>query len=154
MLPKPFTKEGLLHMLEKHLGHLKKGPDGIDGLPPPTAQSMAQSSTTHSLKDESSPGESPSTINNWHSPSQFSGVSPTVPNHYMHAMHTPGSYGIDHSPLQYQAPQPPLGGQRQNQHRRQISEMSGGDDMLNDPKRQRILVQNPSGMIPMQRRPG
>jgi len=171
VLPKPFTKEGLLNMLEKHLGHLKKGPhDGIHALPPPppTAHPMAhQSSTTHSLKDDSSPGESPSTITNWNSPSaQFPGVSPTIPTtHYMHSMHThphpPPGYGIDHSPLQYQTSQNPLGGpppqrqgQAQGQHRRQVSEMSGPDDMLGDAKRQRILVQNAGGMNPMQRRPG
>ena len=27
ILPKPFTKEGLLHLLEKHLNHLKKHPN-------------------------------------------------------------------------------------------------------------------------------
>lgn len=168
VLPKPFTKEGLLNMLEKHLGHLKKAPhDGIDALPPPppTAHPMAhQSSTTHSLKDESSPGESPSTITNWNSPSgQFPGVSPTIPTtHYMHAIHThpPTAYAIDHSPLQYQTPQTPLSAPPQRhpqasaQHRRQVSEMAGPDDLLGDAKRQRILVQNAGGMNPMQRRPG
>ena len=175
VLPKPFTKEGLLNMLEKHLGHLKKGPhhDCIDTLAPqpaPTAHPMAhQSSTTHSLKDESSPGESPSTVTNWNSPSaQFPGLSPTIPTtHYMHPIHPhplphpPPGYAIDHSPLQYQTPHTPLAapphrqGQPQTQHRRQLSEMSGPDDLLADAKRQRVLVQNAGGMgNPMQRRPG
>ena len=159
VLPKPFTKEGLLNMLEKHLGHLKKGPEGIDALPPPTAQSMAQSSTAQSLKEESSPGESPSTITTWHSPNQFTGVSPTVPNHYMQSVHQPPTYGMDHSPLQYQPPPPqtPLAAparQNQQQHRRQVSDMTGGDDVSNDAKRQRVFVQNPSAMSQMPRRPG
>lgn len=162
-------------MLEKHLGHLKKGPhDTIDALPPPlptTTHPMAhQASTTHSLKDDSSPSDSPSTIGNWNSPSaQFPGVSPTLPaNHYMHAIHPhahqhpPPPYAIDHSPLQYQTPQTPLAAPplRQShpaqpaQHRRQVSEMAGPDDLLGDAKRQRVLVQTAGGMNPMQRRPG
>ena len=73
VLPKPFTKEGLLNMLEKHLGHLKK-PDY--DMMPPSATAMTQHSTAHSIKDEASPGQSPSTMSTWHSPSQFSGISP------------------------------------------------------------------------------
>ena len=35
VLPKPFTKEGLLHMLEKHLPHLKKPVSHMDGMVAP-----------------------------------------------------------------------------------------------------------------------
>jgi hypothetical protein len=50
VLPKPFTKEGLLTLLEKHLGHLKEQK--------PTSQAKSPASS-------------------WHSPNQLGGVSPT-----------------------------------------------------------------------------
>ncbi|KAH0548542.1 hypothetical protein GP486_007914 [Trichoglossum hirsutum] len=50
VLPKPFTKEGLLNLLEKHLSHLKEKPPA---------------------QTKSSPAGS------WHSPNQLAGVSPT-----------------------------------------------------------------------------
>ena len=156
VLPKPFTKDGLLNMLEKHLGHLKKLPEGIE-IVPNTASTMAHSSTAHSIKDESSPGESPSTISNWNSPGQFSGISPTVTNsshQYMQPVHTPTGYSIDHSGMPFQPPQTPLGAPpRGIQHRRQVSEMAGVDDIGNDPKRPRIYAQTNAAMSQM-RRPG
>ena len=156
VLPKPFTKEGLLNMLEKHLGHLKKLPDGIDLLPN-TASTMTHSSTAQSIKDESSPGQSPSTASNWNSPGQFSGISPTVTNassQYMQSVHTPTGYNMDHSTMHFQQPQTPLGAPpRGAQHRRQHSEMTGVDDMSNDPKRPRIFAQT-NAAIGQMRRPG
>ena len=144
VLPKPFTKEGLLQMLEKHLGHLKKIPDGMDAIVPHAASSMPQSSATQSLKDENSPTQSPSTVSNWQSPGQFSGISPThaaAPNHYMQPAPPQTPYGIDQSPLQYQPPHTPLAAPRQTQHRRQISELAGGEDFSSDSKRQRMYNQ-------------
>jgi osomolarity two-component system, response regulator SKN7 len=57
VLPKPFTKEGLLNMLEKHLQHLKKPLHGMDamGVPQPV-QPLAHTSAKQSMKDEDSPG--------------------------------------------------------------------------------------------------
>ena len=158
VLPKPFTKEGLLHMLEKHLGHLKKMPEGMDPMMPPSASSIAHGSAGQSLKDESSPNQSPSTISNWQSPGQFQGISPTHTaglNHYMQPMHQAAAYGMDQSPLQYQPPNTPLGAPGQTQHRRQISEVTT-DEYPNDAKRQRMYGQpNAIPMNPMQRgRPG
>lgn len=151
VLPKPFTKEGLLNMLEKHLGHLKQMPDGMEPMAPHAASSINQTSAGHSLKDESSPAQSPSTISNWQSPGQFTGISPThaaPPHQYMQPMHQ--NFGQEHSPVQYQSPHTPLGAPRQMQHRRQISEI-GADDISNDPKRQRIYDQtHPMGLTPMQ----
>ena len=156
VLPKPFTKEGLLNMLEKHLGHLKKLPDGMEAVQPQTASSMPRSSTTQSIKDDSSPGQSPSTISNWQSPGQFSGISPTVTSassQYMQP-HTPTGYGIEHG-MQFPPPATPLGAPPPRiapGHRRQISDMSGGDDLANDPKRQRLYAQpNAAIMGQMQR---
>ena len=151
VLPKPFTKEGLLNMLEKHLGHLKQIPGGMEPMAPHGGSSIAQTSTGHSLKDESSPAPSPSTISNWQSPGQFTGISPThaaAPQQFMHPMH-PG-YGHDQSPMQFQSPHTPLGAPRtQMQHRRQISEI-GAEDLSSDSKRQRMYEQaNPMGMNPM-----
>jgi len=96
VLPKPFTKEGLLSMLEKHLSHLKKSGHPGSGLEPPpqvpTASSMGGgaplnhqttqgSSHRPSLKDEASPGASPATVSTtWNSPMQPQGMSPPTSN--------------------------------------------------------------------------
>lgn len=141
VLPKPFTKEGLLNMLEKHLGHLKRMPDGME--PMNVQQSLAQSSVGNSLKDENSPAPSPSTISNWQSPGQFSGMPPAQggpPQSYMQPMHSAGGYSQEPSPLSYQPPHTPLGGPGPMHHRRQLSELDP-DIMSNDPKRQRMYDQ-------------
>lgn len=141
VLPKPFTKEGLLQMLEKHLGHLKKIPDGMETMVPHAPSSMPQSSATQSLKDENSPTQSPSTIANWQSPGQFQGISPThapASSHFMQPVQPSTPYGMDHSSMQYHSPHNPLGGPRQTQHRRQISELAGSEDLSSDSKRQRM----------------
>ena len=157
VLPKPFTKEGLLNMLEKHLGHLKKIPEGMDNVPPHTGITHIPTSASQSMKDESSPHESPSTIGNWQSPAQFSGISPTgsLPSQQFTApMAPPGAYGMDGSPMQYNAPQTPLSAPaRQQHHRRQVSDIAGGDDLINDAKRQRMYQQQaPLTMNQMHRR--
>ena len=150
VLPKPFTKEGLLQMLEKHLGHLKKLPDGMEAMMHHPTASLAQGSATQSLKDESSPTQSPSTISNWQSPGQFPGISPTAhtapPHQFMQPMHPQAAYGMDQSPIQFQPPQTPLGAPRHTQHRRQISELANVDEFPNDPKRQRVYGQ-PNGIV-------
>ncbi|KAL9026109.1 MAG: hypothetical protein Q9196_005175 [Gyalolechia fulgens] len=139
VLPKPFTKEGLLGMLEKHLGHLKKMPNGMEPIVPHSASSLPQTSAAQSLKDESSPNQSPSTISNWHSPGHF----PTTggPTPYMQPMHPAGGYPMDQGQMQFQQLHPSLGAPRQTPHRRQISDMAGGDELNNDPKRQRMFAQ-------------
>ncbi len=162
VLPKPFTKEGLLSMLEKHLGHLKKMPNGMpngmEPMVPHSASSIPQTSAAQSLKDESSPNQSPSTISNWHSPGHFQGISPTAagPNPFMQPMHHAGAYGIEHGQIQFQQAHTPLGAPRQAPHRRQISEIAGGDELNNEQKRQRMFAQqNAMAMSHMQRaRPG
>ena len=150
VLPKPFTKEGLLNMLEKHLGHLKHMADGMESMAPHPGSSIPQSSAGQSLKDESSPAPSPSTISNWQSPGQFAGISPTqaaAPHQFMHPMHA--GYNQEQTPVQFQAPHTPLGAPRPMQHRRQISEV-GGEDVSSDAKRQRMYDQSiPLGMNPM-----
>ncbi|KAL8938551.1 MAG: hypothetical protein Q9216_003837 [Gyalolechia sp. 2 TL-2023] len=158
VLPKPFTKEGLLGMLEKHLGHLKKMPNGMEPIVPHSASSLPQTSAAQSLKDESSPNQSPSTISNWHSPGHFQGISPTTagPNHYMQPMHPGAGFPMEQGQMQFQQLHTPHGAPRQAPHRRQISDMAGGDELSNDPKRQRMYAQqNAIAMNQMQRpRPG
>lgn len=110
VLPKPFTKEGLLTMLEKHLAHLKKGHPGasLEGPPSlptgvssvsvgggaPLAQQPKPASSRQSLKDETSPGASPATVStNWNSPMQPAGMSPVAnnamsPDEYMNAVNS------------------------------------------------------------------
>ncbi|KAL1636624.1 kinase-regulated stress-responsive transcription factor skn7 [Diplodia intermedia] len=169
VLPKPFTKEGLLQMLEKHLAHLKKPGHGMDAMVPPAVQApqpLPQSSNRPSLKDEDSPAKSPTTGSNWNSPSQMPGVSPvgsTVADEYMGAVPGhPGPYGVPPGAAPLQAgmpyntsPQLAMGARQPSaQHRRQISEISGGDD-LNAPNKRQQLYANaqlqPQAMNPMQR---
>jgi osomolarity two-component system response regulator SKN7 len=167
VLPKPFTKEGLLHMLEKHLVHLKKPINQSDAMAAPQPVQIARQLV---LKEEDSPAKSPQTVSNWNSPSQMPGVSPVgsaVPDDFAQAMQGqpvqhPGAYGVNpmqssmgystspHMQMQGrpQQPQQPAG------HRRQVSEMSGGDDLNNPAKRQQMYapqMQQPMG--PMQPRP-
>lgn len=157
VLPKPFTKEGLLSMLEKHLSHLKKLTNGLEPMVPHSASSIPQTSAAQSLKDENSPNQSPSAIANWQSPGHFQGISPTAaaPNPYMQQMHPAPGFGMDHGPLQFQQPHTPLGAPRQTSHRRQASDVIG-DELNADPKRQRMFTQqNANAMNHMQRaRPG
>lgn len=175
VLPKPFTKEGLLHMLEKHLAHLKK-PAGMDGMVPPQMQTL---SNRQSIKDEDSPAKSPATTGTWNSPNQVPGVSPVASNvtdEYMHpgahpgphpGVHPqhPGAYAVSNpmqasmayntSPQgQMQRPPQHAGPPPQPQHRRQISDISGGEDMNNPAKRQQMYgapMQPHTPMNPMQR---
>ncbi|KAL6710551.1 kinase-regulated stress-responsive transcription factor skn7 [Coniothyrium glycines] len=169
VLPKPFTKEGLLHMLEKHLVHLKKPLAQAEGMVAPQPVQIARQLV---LKEEDSPAKSPATTSNWNSPNQIPGVPPVTSNvtdEYGQAMQGqpvqhPGPYGLN--PMQanigYNAsPQMQLQPRQQQQqqqppptHRRQISDISGGDDMNNPAKRQQMFppqLQQP--MNPLQPRP-
>jgi osomolarity two-component system, response regulator SKN7 len=161
VLPKPFTRKSLLEMLEKHLMHLKKLPDGM--APPPSAGVLpagAQSSASQSVRDDVSAAASPaaSSVGTWNSPSQYSGVSPVnaqMPNAYI-----PQQQYLDANTAAYaqNAPTTPVGmrpmaQQAQQAHRRGASEMSGGQDMSGS-KRQRMNWQGQPGQqinAPMQR---
>jgi len=84
VLPKPFTKEGMLRSLEKHLPHFKKSYDPqvrLSGgfVTPTTSQTpinlnLTHMSASHSLKDENSPAKSPA--GSWHSPNGLTSGSP------------------------------------------------------------------------------
>ena len=162
VLPKPFTKEGLLHMLEKHLVHLKKPLTQVDGLAAPQPVQIARQLV---LKDEDSPAKSPVTGSTWNSPNPMTGVSPvgsSVTEEYAQALQGqpvqhPGAYGVNPlqaslgyntSPqMQMQARQP------SSAHRRQLSDISGGDDINNPAKRQQMFAPQMQQINPMQQRP-
>lgn len=142
VLPKPFTKEGLLAMLEKHLSHLKKGGTGIaEPMPPPL------NSAKRSMKSEDSPATSPATASNWNSPSQFTGGSPPG-SAIAEEPFIPGAqYAPPPMPATMYAPGPP--GQLvmpPQAARRNIAEISGGPEMQ-DPKRQHLYTPGPMGQM-------
>jgi osomolarity two-component system, response regulator SKN7 len=160
VLPKPFTRKSLLDMLEKHLMHLKTNALGIEQTSNSAiTPSVTQSSTSQSVVDGSSPGQSPAgSLGNWQSPGQFNGVSPIQSN-----MHNQYATMQNHSPYveqggpnpNFHSPQTPTSGSRmpsqQQQpppHRRQVSEMSGGHEMDGSYKRQRIHPPLMQGTIP------
>jgi osomolarity two-component system response regulator SKN7 len=164
VLPKPFTKEGLLHMLEKHLAHLKTPSHGsMEAMVPTHVQALNAGSSRHSLKDEESPAKSPATTSNWNSPNQVPGVSPvaststTYEDHANMSQGHPAMYAVQ-TPMQVNGLPISQGympnnaatqmqmQQRQGQHRRQISDISGGDEVANNPKRQQMYP-------PMQQHP-
>lgn len=145
VLPKPFTRKSLLDMLEKHLMHMKKMPEGMA---PPAPVGVNPSLTTvsssaRSVQDDMSQGASPAgSTGTWNSPSQYSGVSPVAPG-----MTMPYANYMDQNAAAYQTqPTTPLNPNRpvmpavpqalQPQHRRGPSDMGGQD--INPAKRQRV----------------
>jgi osomolarity two-component system response regulator SKN7 len=154
VLPKPFTKKSLLDMLEKHLVHLKTLPPGMD--PASTVPMAAQTSASHSVKEDSSPGQSPATsMTTWQSPSQLQGVSPIhpniqqVPSQYVQQLTPTGTaFAIDKNGIQFPTTQAPLNAATvRPQHRRQISEMSSAPDGTGFAKRQRMYAQPTPPMV-------
>lgn len=161
MLPKPFTKEGMLRALEKHLPQFKKNAPFPPGGTPqmahpagfvtpnpaqaPLGLNMGQLSATQSLKDETSPGKSPVTASSWHSPSQLPGPSPVgnTPGGYMQPMGDNRQYNMTpthpHPQSGFPAPHnPAMGAQRPGAHRRVMSDMTGGASEDHPEKRQRM----------------
>lgn len=154
VLAKPFTRQSLLAILEKHLVHLK----AMQQMDPQTGAVgvMGQASGPQSVKDENSPGQSPGTsMNNWQSPGQFQGLSPLNPivsNQFIHpasATHTP-SFAMDQNGAVQFAPAPMNvmnAATGRPQHRRQVSEMSSAGDANNFAKRQRVYA--PANNVPV-----
>jgi osomolarity two-component system response regulator SKN7 len=158
VLPKPFTKEGLLSMLDKHLSHLKKHHGGsLDTMGPPFNNNPVK----RIVKGEDSPGASSTNNSNWNSPGGMAGNSPANNNLNDDPFLNPSSAsGYNASGLsssvpphmfapapQVQLSMPQRAPQQQQQqqsaqpHRRNISDISGGQmDMNNDPKRQQMYA--------------
>ncbi|OGE48363.1 hypothetical protein PENARI_c029G03693 [Penicillium arizonense] len=166
VLPKPFTRKSLLEMLERHLDHLKTTPRGPMEQVPPSAAAVtmaaAQNSATQSIKEDSSPGQSPAgSMSNWQSPGQFQNMQavpqnmPAVQGAYVTAPQT--AYTVDQNGIQYPAAPvavPTAGAPSRPPHRRQISDMSSATENPNMPKRQRMYPQ-PQPMLAVQAgRPG
>ena len=110
VLAKPFTKDGMVRIIKKHLPYLLKNPPPpgstedltpTPGQPTPTAQypnsagmSMGQMANPATMtnagtqiKFEATPIASPATSSSWHSPNQMSHTSPTLENGgYMNAV--------------------------------------------------------------------
>lgn len=143
VLPKPFTKEGLLSMLEKHLSHLKKPAPGMEQIAPPNISSRL----SHSLKDEESPGNSPGTLSTkWNSPGgQLTGASPVasaLPGDFMTAARGGTNDGFAMpTGLDYTTSPQNMGMREAAVHRRGISDITGGEDMANNVKRQHMFAQ-------------
>lgn len=167
VLPKPFTKEGLFTMLEKHLGHLKKTQSGPDPMNPSTGSLGSMTYSRQSVKDEESPAASPATMaSTWHSPSVSHlgpgtvGVSP-APSSINNEDYR--GFGVDtamtaqhaHNVMQYAATSPQqssvIGKQAgQTPQRRPISDITGGEDYVSaSGKRQQLYAQQ-SGIGSMQ----
>lgn len=159
VLPKPFTKEGLLSMLEKHLQHLKKQSGGrLEVMQPPPLNSAKRG-----LKNEDSPTTSPATGSNWNSPSNLTGTSPNGSMSADESYMQTGSYiqpGLQQARYATAAPgalampprqQPNL---QAGLHRRGISDISGGPEMATDAKRQQIYgPSNPLAHLQQPMRP-
>lgn len=168
VLPKPFTRKSLLEMLEKHLVHLKTMQQGIEAPPPAAPVPMApQTSATQSIKEDSSPGQSPAgSMSNWQSPGQFQGMQAVQPNmpavqgQYVAAAPTPAAYTVDQNGVQFPAPPavpvPSTGDSTPTRppHRRQMSEISGAGENPNMAKRQRMYAQPQPMMAVQTGRPG
>jgi osomolarity two-component system response regulator SKN7 len=171
VLPKPFTKEGLLHMLEKHLAHLKQpAHGGLDMVPPPSAGLHPGSGRT-SMKEEESPAKSPATGSTWNSPAQVPGVLPVASTagdveygsnngHPGIGQPHPGMYAVQNpmqqlnpmtgGGIQQYGPGPPQPRQVSGQHRRQISDISGGPEEQ-AAKRQQMYPPMQQGVPPHMR---
>lgn len=104
VLAKPFTKDGMVRILRKHLPYLMKNPPppgSTDDMGPSVVQSgpsaspfpnsagmpigqmagpAAMSSAGAQIKFEGTPIQSPATTSSWHSPSQIAQTSPALDN--------------------------------------------------------------------------
>ncbi|PYI11547.1 stress response regulator/HFS transcription factor [Aspergillus sclerotiicarbonarius CBS 121057] len=164
VLPKPFTRKSLLDMLEKHLIHLKTLPPGMEA-PPSAAAAVtmaAQSSAAQSVKEDSSPGQSPATsMTNWQSPGQFQGMAAVPPNiqqvqsQYVPATPAAAAYAVDQNGVQYPTPAVALTtaapAAARPQPRRQLSEMSSAAENPNMAKRPRMYAHQAQPIVnPMQ----
>lgn len=164
VLPKPFTKEGMLRALEKHLPQFKKTAQFQNPAPmshpsgfvtpnqshAPLGLNMGQLSAGQSLKDESSPGKSPATASSWQSPNQLPGQSPlgNAPANYMQQpMRDNSQYTMTptHPQGGFPPQNPPMGASRGQTHRRVMSDMTGPPQPDDNPeKRQRTSMYPPA----------
>jgi len=152
VLPKPFTKEGMLRTLEKHLSQFKKQTfqntqqgQLTGGFVTPSTSNAPMSlnySASHSMKEEPSPGKSPAS--SWHSP--LTGGSPSTTSQGPYAQSLGGTNAYTMTPTHqtqqhgaFSQPQPPqLNAPRSGPHRRVISDMSDMSSQEGSNKRQQL----------------
>ena len=166
VLPKPFTKEGLIHVLNKYLGHLKKPETPMEEMGPPSSQPIQptkhQISANPNIKEES-PAKSPVVNSNWSSPKQMTGVSPVAAagagDEFM-VQHDAANFGIaggviPAAPFQNASPTQGVGQRQHAPLRRHYADMAGGDDTGTAVKRQQIYLtpvqQQAMGSLPAKR---
>lgn len=151
VLPKPFTKEGMLRTLEKHLSQFKKGfvapqtAQHAGVFPTSTSGGPLNITMSHSLKDEASPGRSPAS--SWNSPNQMTNQSPVTSNHsFVQTMAGNGAFAMPpmtpthpHAHASFSGQSSVLQAPRQGAHRRVMSDMSEMPSQDDHPeKRQRM----------------
>jgi osomolarity two-component system response regulator SKN7 len=128
VLAKPFTRDGMVRILKKHLSYMLKDPQsqglssddanqaaGAPGPGPPTAQGYANAPTGMTIttmasgaqvKFEQTPIQSPATTASWHSPGQMQHTSPNLDGGgYMSAQIGSGPGGMVLTPGGSQRPQ-------------------------------------------------
>lgn len=159
VLPKPFTKEGLLKILESQLSHLCSSP--------PMSQAMMGGSVgISSIKEENSPLKSPTS--DWNSSGQLTGVSPSTagltddPYLSVSSMRPPGHPAVETLLHHQQRQHTPNGAFSSPEdslprgHCRPASEMSPAmEESPVDAKRQRMFIQShqmAAPFVPMQGR--
>ena len=162
VLPKPFTKDGMLRALEKHLPQFRKPATTFphqqqihaSAFPQahpaqaPLGLNMSQLSAPQSLKDDTSPGKSPATASSWHSPSQLPGPSPIgAPPGFMQQQQQQQPIMREgympagaHGGAAFSSMPP-----RTQPHRRGMSDMSGVSEEGADLKRQRMFPPGQGG---------
>jgi len=133
-------------MLEKHLGHLKKPVPGMEHIVPGISSGHSQS-----LKDEESPGNSPATMSTWNSPGgQLTGASPIVsalPGDYMSSVR--GASNDAYAMPDYSTSPQNMAMRVSGAPRRAISDITGGEDLAANVKRQQMFAQP---LAPQQRK--
>lgn len=83
MLAKPFTKDGMLRILKKHVPHLMKNPPTDELAVPQGSTSIPNMALPPGMNPQvrvDTPSQSPATSTSWHSPGQMHQQSPNVAN--------------------------------------------------------------------------
>lgn len=123
VLAKPFTKEGMIGKLRKHLASFMRNPPPeammeqmyANGAQPPTpgpysnpslSLPMSAASSSGMAKFETTPIQSPATSSSWHSPGQLPHASPNL-NHEQSYLPTGSAAQMSMTPAGTQQPRYP-----------------------------------------------
>lgn len=167
MLAKPFTRDGMIRILKKHLTRMLKDPQSAGVLdsnevagqqtagtpgpgPPGYGPAMAMAGNVQ-VKLEQTPIQSPSTTASWHSPSRMQNPSPNFDQGgYMNATGGGGGGGVVLTPGGTQRPPPQYSSYLQAQAGQgpPLTRVSEGLPMAGDDrpeKRQRLYAPGQGG---------